>query len=96
MQTHKLQTSLDISVKSNDQLKIDLKSKETELSTQTIEYEKFGVRYNSSIKELKTIKIELKSANKIALDSEKMVAKLEGKLEVYESLEKLEKDTKSD
>jgi len=94
MQTHKLQTSLDISVKSNDQLKKDLKSKETELSTQTIEYEKFGVRYNSSIKELKTIKSEVKMANKIASDAEKMVAKLEGKLEVYKSFEKVEKEIK--
>ncbi len=96
MQAHKLQTSLDISVKSNEQLKTDLKSKELDLSVQTVEFEKFGVRYESSIRELKTIKTEVKKANKIASDAEKLVAKLEGKLEVYESLEKPKKGTKSD
>jgi chromosome segregation ATPase len=65
MQTHKLHTSLDLAIKSNDQLKGDIKSKES----------------------------ELKTSNKIALDAEKMVAKLEGKLEVYKSLEKPNKDT---
>jgi chromosome segregation ATPase len=94
MQTHKLQTSLDLSVKSNEQLKIELKSKETELSSQIIELEKVGVRYESSIDELKTIKYELKTTTKIASNAEKMVAKLEGKLEVYKSLEKPKKETK--
>jgi len=94
MQAHKLQISLDLSVTSNEQLKTDLKSKEKDLSVQTVEFEKFGVRYESSIRELKTIKTEVKTANKIASDAEKMVAKLEGKLEVYKSFEKPKKETK--
>jgi len=95
MQTHKLQTSLNLSVKSNEKLKEDLKSKETDLSSRIIELEKIGVRYESSIDELKTIKAELKGANKVASDAEKMVAKLEGKLEVYTSMEKQKNDDKN-
>jgi len=95
MQTHKLQTSLDLSVKSNEQLKTELKSKETELTVQTVEFEKFGVRYEASTRELKKIKSEVKTVNKIALDAEKIVAKLEGKLEVYKSFEKVEKEIKN-
>jgi len=45
-------------------------------------------------KELKTIEIDLKTTNKTASDAEKMVAKLEGKLEVYKSLEKPNKEIK--
>jgi len=95
MQTHKLQTSLDLSVKSNEQLKTELKSKETELTVQTVEFELFGVRYEASTRELKKIKSEVKTVNKIALDAEKIVAKLEGKLEVYKSFEKVEKEIKN-
>ena len=87
MQTHKLHTSLDLAVKSNDQLKGDIKSKESELSSRIIEFERVGVKHESSTNELKAIKAELKTANKIALDAEKQVAKLEGKLEVYKSLD---------
>jgi len=94
MQTHKLQTSLDLSVKLNEQLKTDLKSKETDLSSRIIELEKIGVRYESSTDELKTIKAELKITAKTASNAEKMVAKLEGKLEVYKLLEKQNKDDK--
>lgn len=88
MQTHKLQTSLDLLVKSSEQLKTDLKSKETDLSSRTVELEKTGVRYESSSNELKILKAELKTANKGALDAEKQVANLEGKLEVYKLLDK--------
>jgi len=93
MQTHKLQTSLDLSVKLNEQLKTDLKSKETDLSSRIIELEKIGVRYESLTNELKTIKADLKTANNIALDAEKQVAKLEGKLEVYKSLDKKDRSS---
>ena len=92
MQTHKLQTSLDLSVKSNEQLKTELKSKEAELSTRVVELEKIGVRYESSTDELKTIKSEFKMTTKTASDAEKMVAKLEGKLEVYKSLDQDKKN----
>jgi len=94
MQTHKLQTSLNLSVKSNEQLKTELKSKETDLSSRVIELEKVGVRYESSTNELKTIKAELKRTTKTASDAEKIIAKLEGKLEVYKSFEKVEKEIK--
>ena len=94
MQVHKLQAALELAVQSNDQLKIELKNKENELSSRIIELEKIGVKHESSTNELKTIKTELKTANKIALDAEKQVAKLEGKLEVYKSLEKPKKETK--
>ncbi|NOR70647.1 MAG: plasmid replication region DNA-binding protein [Methylomarinum sp.] len=95
MQTHKLQTSLDLSVKSNEQLKSELKAKETDLSSRIIELEKVGVRYESSTNELKTIKAELKTTTKTASNAEKMVAKLEGKLEVYKLLETQNKVNKN-
>jgi chromosome segregation ATPase len=94
MQVHKLQAALELAVQSNDQLKVDIKDKESELSNRIIELEKVGVKHESSTNELKAIKTELKIANKIALDAEKQVAKLEGKLEVYKSLEKPKKETK--
>jgi len=53
------------------------------------------VRYESSTNELKIIKEDLKRATKTASDSEKMVAKLEGKLEVYKSFEKVDKEIKN-
>jgi len=52
------------------------------------------VRYETNTEELKTLKADYKKANKVASDAEKMVAKLEGKLEVYKSLEKPKKETK--
>jgi len=91
MQTHKLQTSLDLSVKSNDQLKSDIKSKAKELSSQTIELEKIGVRYETMTEELRVIKSDFKKVNKISSDAEKQVAKLEGQLEVYQLMDEQKK-----
>ena len=88
MQVHKLQTSLDSTVKTKDQLKEELKSKTSELSERVIELEKLGVRYSAAADELKAVKEELKIAGKVASDAEKRVAKLEGQLEVYKSLDK--------
>jgi chromosome segregation ATPase len=87
MQIHKLQTSLDSVVKSNDQLKSDIKDKASKLSNLTIELEKLGVRYSAAADELKTVKSDLKVANKAASDAETLVANLEGQLAVYKSLE---------
>jgi len=87
MQVHKLQTSLDSTVKSNDQLKSDIKVKTSDLSGLTIELEKLGVRYSVTAAELKTVKADLKAANKAASAAEKLVANLQGQLEVYKSLE---------
>lgn len=92
MQVHKLQTSLDSTVKANDQLKSDIKGKTTELSGLTIELEKLGVRYSAAADELKTVKSDLKAANKVASNAEKLVANLEGQLGVYKSLDQAEKD----
>lgn len=88
MQVHKLQTSLDSTVKTNDQLKADLKSKASELSERIIELEKLSVRYSAAVSELKTLKSDLKAANKAASEAEKLVSNLEGQLEVYKSLDK--------
>jgi len=91
MQVHKLQTSLDAAVSSSEQLKTDIKAKASELSKRTIEVETLSVRYETAAAELKTVKADLKVANKEASDAEKLVAKLQGQLEVYVSLEKKEK-----
>ncbi|WAK04610.1 DNA-binding protein [Methylobacter sp. YRD-M1] len=90
MQVHKLQASLDSTVKANEQLKADIKSKTSELSERVIELEKLGVRYGAVADELKAAKEELKATGKVASDAEKRVAKLEGQLEVYKSLDKQE------
>jgi chromosome segregation ATPase len=95
MQVHKLQSSLDSTVKANDQLKADIKVKAAKLSDRVIELEKLNVRHESAVSELNTVKADLKVANKAASDAEKLVANLEGQLEVYKSLDKPENDKKS-
>ncbi|MDD5319530.1 MAG: DNA-binding protein [Methylococcales bacterium] len=91
MQVNNLQSSLDSTVKANDQLKTDIKEKASKLSAQVIEFEKLNVRYESTVSELKTVKSDLKAVNKAASDAGKLVANLEGQLEVYKSLDKSEK-----
>lgn len=130
MQVNKLQSSLDSTVKANEQLKADIKEKTSELSKRVIEFEKLNVHYESAASELKTVKADLKdktaelsdrfielekliarydaaiielnqaktdlkATNKIATVAEKLVANLEGQLEVYKSLDKSENDEKS-
>ena len=95
MQLHKLQAALELAVQSNDQLKSDIKGKESDLLKCVVELEKVTVRHESSSKELKLLKVELKGANKVASDAEKLVAKLEGKLEVYKSMENQKKDAEN-
>ena len=130
MQVNKFQSSLDSTVKANEQLKADIKEKTSELSKRVIEYEKLNVHYESAASELKTVKADLKDktaelsdrfielekliarydaaiielnqaktdlkvTNKIATVAEKLVANLEGQLEVYKSLDKSENDEKS-
>lgn len=94
IQAHELQTSLDSVVKSNDQLKSDLKSKASELSKRIIDLEKLSVRYETAVAELSTVKADFKAVNKTTTDAEKLVANLKGQLEVYKSLDKSEKDEK--
>ena len=95
IQAHELQTLLDSAAKSNDQLKSDLKSKESELSDRIIELEKLNVRYETAIAELGTVKADFKAINKTTADTEKLVANLKGQLEVYKSLDKPEKNEKT-
>jgi len=90
-----LDEKLSSSVTLNTSLVSDLKDKSAEFSKSVVELEKVTVRHESSSKELKVLKAELKGANKVASDAEKMVAKLEGKLEVYTSMEKQKKDDKN-
>lgn len=94
MQAHKLQSSLDSTVKSNDELKIDIKSKAAELSGRLVDLEKLTIHYESAVTETKTLKADLKAANKMASEAEKLVSNLEGQLKVYKSLDKPEKDEK--
>lgn len=88
MQVHKLQTSLDSISSAHDQLKADIKGKVSELSSSKVELEKLVVRYESASNDLSLLKKELKTANKTASDAEKLVAKLEGQLEIYKTIEK--------
>ena len=89
----KVNEKFSSSVTTSNKLISDLKDKTKELSSSVVEIEKVNVRYESVTEELKTIKVDFKKTNKVASDAEKMVAKLEGKLEVYKSLEKPNKDS---
>jgi DNA repair exonuclease SbcCD ATPase subunit len=91
LQVNKLQSSLDATVKANEQMRMDIKEKTSALTEQVIALEKLNVHYETAISELKTVKADLKTAHKIASDAEKLVANLEGRLEVYKSLDKSEK-----
>jgi len=88
MQKHRLHTLLDAANKSNTQLKTDIERKVSELSRQIIEYERQGVYYQKANTELSQLKTELRVANQTASEAEKLVANLQGQLEVYVSLEK--------
>ena len=71
----------------NNKLTSDLNDKTKELSNSIIQIEKINVHLETSTGELKTMKGELKETNKRALNSEKLAANLEGKLEVYKTLD---------
>jgi len=58
------------------------------LSRQIINFEKQGFRYEKTYAELSQVKAELKAANQAASEAEKLVANLQGQLEVYVGLEK--------
>ncbi len=92
----KVNEKLSSSVTTNNKLITDLNDKTEKLSSSAVELEKLNIHYETVTKEFKTIKTDFKKANEKASDAEKLVAKLEGKLEVYESLEKPKKGTKSD
>ena len=84
----KVNEKLNSSVTTNSKLTADLNDKSKELSNSTIELEKTNVRYEAATAELKTVKADYKKANKVSGDAEKMLAKLEGQLEVYKLLDK--------
>lgn len=88
MEVYKLQSSLEAMAKTNDQLNSDIKNKTTELSDRILELDRLNVRYELTASELKTVKTDLKAANKAAADAEKLVSNLEGQLMVYKSLDK--------
>jgi len=88
LQKHRLHTLYEASEKSNKQLKTEIERKVSELSRQIIEYERSGIRYEKTYAELSQVKTELKAANQTASEAEKLVANLQGQLEVYTSLEK--------
>lgn len=87
-QVSKLQANLESTTAANEELKTDSETKSAELSKLTVELEKQSVRYEAAVADLTTAKAELKAATKLAGDAEKKVAKLEGQLEVYKTIEK--------
>ncbi len=86
-QVHELQTSLESVTKSNEQLKADLKNKESDLAGRIIGLEKVTVRYEMALAELDAVKAEFKAVTKTTTDVEKQLANLKGQLEVYHQWE---------
>ncbi len=87
IQVGKLQSSLDALTKSHDDLKGEVQRKDSELSKQLTALENLRGKYESEQAELKSLKSELQASQKVALDAEKLVANLEGRLSVYKSLD---------
>lgn len=87
IQVGKLQSSLDALTKSHDDLKGEVQRKDSELSKQLTALENLRGKYESEQAELKSLKSELQASKKVALDAEKLVANLEGRLSVYKSLD---------
>ncbi|MGZ0080548.1 DNA-binding protein [Methylomonas sp. YC3] len=87
IQVGKLQSSLDAITKSYDDLKVEVQRKNSELSKQLTALENLRGKYESEQTELKSLKSELQASKKVALDAEKLVANLEGRLSVYKSLD---------
>ncbi|MCD2453362.1 DNA-binding protein [Methylicorpusculum oleiharenae] len=88
VQVHTVQSTLNSTITTNEELKIKVAAAEVELSKCNVELEKLTVRHETSAAELKSAKAELIAANKIASDAEKKVSNLEGQLEVYKTLDK--------
>lgn len=75
---------------SNKKLTDDFKNKDSELSSRTIELEQLRGRYESTFEDLAETKKQLNAATKATNDVEKRIAKLEGQLETYQTLNKQE------
>ena len=89
IQVGKLQSSLDALTKAHDDLKDDVKRKDSELSKQLTALENLRGKYESEQAELSSLKAELQASLKAVSDAEKLVANLEGQLAVYKSLDRM-------
>jgi chromosome segregation ATPase len=88
MQVHKLQSSLDSTAKTNEQMKESIDSKNTEIRSLDAQIQKLQSLAESMTSDNNQLKSDLKAANKAALEAEKLVSNLQGKLEVYVSIDK--------
>lgn len=87
IQVNKNQTALDSSIKTNNELILSIKSKSSKLETCHINLEKTGLQLESIETDLKTTKSELKAVQKKFTEGERLIARLEGQLAVYEKIE---------
>lgn len=87
MQLHKLQSSLDSTAKANEEMRGGLNTKSAEIRSLDTQIQKLQSLADSMINDNNQLKSDLKAANKIALDAEKLVSNLQGKLEVYVSID---------
>ena len=94
LENHKIQLTLTSTLDSNTQLQADNQIKITQYTDCVLKLEKTNHLYEASVTELTDIKTELKTLSKTVLDTEKMVSNLQGKLEVYKSLDQTELETK--
>jgi len=96
IQAGKLQSSLDTITKAHNDLKADVKLKDSELSKQLVELENLRGKYESALVELTNVKTDLQALNQAVSKAEKLVANLEGQLAVYKSLDLSAKNDSED
>ena len=94
LENHKIQLTLTSTLDSNTQLQADNQDKTIKHTDCALKLEKANHLYEASTTELTAVKTELKALSKTVLDTEKMVSNLQGKLEVYKSLDQAELETK--
>ena len=94
LENHKIQLTLTSTLASNTQLQADNQAKTTQYTDCVLKLEKTNHLHEASVTELTDVKTELKALSKTVLDTEKMVSNLQGKLEVYKSLDQTELETK--
>jgi DNA repair exonuclease SbcCD ATPase subunit len=88
MQVHKLQSSLDATAKANEQMKESIDAKSIEIRSLDAQIQKLQSFVESTTSDNNQLKSDVKAANKAALEAEKLVSNLQGKLEVYVSIDK--------
>lgn len=94
LENHKIKLTLTATLDSNSQLQADNQTKTTQYTDCVLKMEKINHLYQASVTELTDVKTELKALTKTVLETEKMVSNLQGKLEVYKSLDQAELETK--